>query len=76
MQGDEVSIFSETPDWKALFLIKIKIKQTQTAQRRNIMQSSRTFIRKSGPIADVKKSALINDQKKPPRIVLKKRGSE
>ena len=27
MEGDEVGIFSKAPDWKPLFLLKIKIKQ-------------------------------------------------
>ena len=40
------------------------------------MQSSSKFIRKSGPVADIKKSALINDQKQLSKSVLKKRGSE
>ena len=31
------------------------------AKKRNIMQSSSTFTKISGPIAEVKNSALIND---------------
>ena len=33
----------------------------KAAQVRNIMQSSRTFIKISGPIPEVRKTALIND---------------
>ena len=46
-----------------LFLLEIKIKKKkkQAAQTRNIIQSSSTFIRISGPIPNVKKSTLVND---------------
>ena len=42
------------------FCFRIKIK-TRAAQTRNIIQSSSTFIRISGPVLEVKKSSLIND---------------
>ena len=60
MKENEVGIFNKAPDWKPLLLIKIKIK-TQAAQTRNIIQSSSTFIRISGPILEVEKFALIRD---------------
>ena len=56
MKGDEGGVFS-----KLLFFLKIKINKTQAAQIRNIMQSLSTIIGLSGPIPEVKKSALIND---------------
>ena len=55
MKGDERGVFS-----KLLFFLKI-INKTQAAQIRNIMQSLSTIIGLSGPIPQVKKSALIND---------------
>ena len=60
MERNEVGIFSKAPVWKPMFLIKIKIK-TLAAQTRNIVLSSSTFIRISGPLLKVKKSVLIND---------------
>ena len=59
MERNEIGIFSKTPDSIPLFLLKIKIK-TQPAQTKNITQSWSTFIRISGPVPEVKKSALIS----------------
>ena len=42
-----------------MFLLKLN--KTQDAQISNTMQSSSTFMRISGPIMEVKKSAVIND---------------
>ena len=43
------------------FSLRQNSNKTQAPQIRNIMQSSNTFIRISGPIPDVKNTALIND---------------
>ena len=43
------------------FCLSEKLEKTRAAQARNIMQSLSTFIRISGPIPGVNKSALIND---------------
>ena len=56
MDGSEGGIFSKDPNWKSLFLLKIKIKKTPSCQTKNIMPSSRTFIGTSWPVAEVKKS--------------------
>ena len=61
MKGDKRGISSKAPDQKLLFLLKIKTNKTQAAQIKNIMQSSSTFIRISGPIPEIKKSASTND---------------
>ena len=62
MEGNEVGIFVRAPDWMPLFLLKIKIKQNLGCLNKEYnVQSSTTFIRISGPIAEVKKFALIND---------------
>ena len=50
MKGDEGSFFSKAPDWKPLFLPKIKFKQNQAAQIRNTMLYSSIIIRISGPM--------------------------
>ena len=59
MEGGEVGIFSKALDWKPLFLLKIKIKQNPGCPNKEYNISS-TFIRISVPIAEVKKSVLIN----------------
>ena len=51
MEGDEVGIFSNVPDWKPLFLLKIKVNKTQAAQTKT---SSSTLFRISRPILKVK----------------------
>ena len=43
------------------FCLPKKLNKVQATQIRNIMQSSRTFIRISGLIPEVKKYAMIND---------------
>ena len=46
---------------KLCLCLRWKLNKTQAAQKRNIMSSSNTFIRISGPLPEVrKKSALIN----------------
>ena len=58
MERDEGGIFSKAP---GNFCFYLKYNETQAVQIRNIMQSSSIFIRLSGPIQEVKKSALINE---------------
>ena len=48
MEGDVRGMFKKVPDWKTLFLLKIN--KIQAVQISNIMQSSSTSMRKSGPI--------------------------
>ena len=58
----EVGIFSKAPDWKPLFLLKIKHKQNPGCRNKQYrFQFLNTFIRISGPILEVKKLPLIND---------------
>ena len=57
MKGNEVGILSKAPDWKPLFLLKVKIK-TQAAQTRNIMESPITFIKVSGAYPRIKKTCV------------------
>ena len=56
MEGDEVGIFSKAPDWKPLFLLKIKIKQNAGCPNKDIFKHIHQNIR-AYPIS--KKSALI-----------------
>ena len=61
-EGGEVGIFSKAPDWKPLFLLKIKHKQNPGCRNKQYrFQFLNTFIRISGPILEVKKLPLIND---------------
>ena len=60
MEGVEGGIFSKVPDWKPLFLLKIKLTKAQDPQIRKIMQTSSTGIRFLGLIPELKKSALMH----------------
>ena len=60
MERDEGDIFSDAPDWKPLFLLKKKIKQKPGYSNKEYNASS-TFIKLSGLMPEVKKSALNND---------------
>ena len=64
MKGDEGSTFSKLPDWKSLFLFKIKIKENPGCPNKgynvvfkNFHQNIRAYYRSK------KESALINDWK-------------
>ena len=61
MEENEGGIFSEAPNPKFLFLVKIKIKQNQTSQIRNTMPSLCPFIKIPGLILEVKNIWIIND---------------
>ena len=52
--------FSVTVQTENLFLLK-KLNKIKAAQIWNIVRSLSTFIRTSGPIPEMQKSALIND---------------
>ena len=58
MEGDEVGIFSKVPDWKPLFLLKIKTKQNPGCPNKDIFKH---IIQNIKAYPKSKKSALIND---------------
>ena len=55
--------FSVKLQTESLFFLKIKLNKIQATQIRNIIQSSSTFIKISGPVPELKKPALTNDWK-------------
>ena len=62
MEGDVVCIFGKGPDWKALFLFKMKIKQNPVYPNKEynaIFKHIYQNIRVSQNISEVKKPALI-----------------
>ena len=50
MKGDKRGIFSKAPDWKTLFLIKIKIKQNPGCANKNKNVVFKHFRQNIGPI--------------------------
>ena len=62
MKGDEGGIFNETPDWKSLLLLKIKIKQSSGCPSKEFNAIFKYINQKiSVPIPEVKKSELIKN---------------
>ena len=63
MEGDVGGIFSEAPDWKSLFLLKIKIKQNSGCPNKeyNSIFEHINHITRAYPRSQKKKSALIDD---------------
>ena len=59
IEGDEKGIFSKNPDWKHLFLLKMRV-----GQIRPIIQSSSTLIGKPRPIPTVKNLYSLMSEKK------------